>query len=500
MNTEHVDVLIIGAGLSGIGAGCHLSQKCPNKTYAILEGRDTLGGTWDLFRYPGIRSDSDMFTLGYSFKPWTSTKFLADGPSILSYIKEAAEEYKVIDKITYNAQVSRVSWNSDEALWNVSYTDKLSGANKKITCNFINSCTGYYNYEHGYQPEFEGRANYKGIFIHPQQWPEDLNYKDKTVVVIGSGATAVTIVPEMAYDTAHITMLQRSPTYLASVPGVDPIVNSMRKVLPEKAVYRISRTRNIAFQALFYRLSRSFPDAVKKLLLTGVKKQIGPDTDMKHFKPNYNPWDERLCAVKNGDLFKGVKEGRVSVVTDHIDHLTENGIKLKSGDELKADIIISATGLDLKFFGGIEIEVDGVAFDYKQKMNYKGVMIEELPNIGFTFGYTNASWTLKADLTSEWTCRLLNLMDEKGTQKVMPVNSDPSVEPGSFLDFNSGYVQRAIDRFPKMGNKLPWKLVQNYPIDLAMLRYGKLDDGKLKFEKAKEKKKKAEVVPLKQAS
>jgi len=446
-----------------------------------------------------------MFTLGYNFKPWTSTKFLADGPSILNYIREAAEEYNVTDKIQYNSQVNDISWDSDTALWTVNYNDKKTGEEKQLQCSFIDSCTGYYNYEHGYQPEFEGRDNYKGIFIHPQKWPENLDYKDKRVVVIGSGATAVTVVPEMAEDAANVTMLQRSPTYLASVPGTDPMVNFLRKFLPEKAVYRITRTRNVGFQSGFYGLSQRFPNAVKRLLLTGVKRQIGNEVDMKHFRPKYNPWDERLCAVKNGDLFEGVREGRITVVTDHIDHFTETGIKLKSGSELDADIVISATGLELKFFGGIKIKVDGEDFDYSDKMNYKGVMLEDLPNIGFTFGYTNASWTLKADLTAEWICRLMNLMDEKGTPKVMPVNTDPSVHAGSFLDFQSGYVQRAIDRFPKMGNKLPWKLVQNYPIDLAMLRYGKMEDGKLHFFKAKSGKKSgnkkgADVVKLQRAS
>jgi len=496
---EHIDVLIIGAGLSGIGAASHLSKKCPNKSYAILEGRECMGGTWDIFRYPGIRSDSDMFTLGYSFKPWTSTKFLADGPSILAYIKETAEEFKVKEKIRYNKQVNKVSWDSNTCKWTVHFVDNKTGEQQKLSCHFINSCTGYYNYEHGYQPEFAGRENFKGTFIHPQFWPENLDYKNKKVVVIGSGATAVTIVPEMAEDAKLVTMLQRSPTYMASVPGIDPMVNSLRKILPEKAVYRITRTRNIAFQSLVYGFSRRFPKALRKVLLAGVKRQIG-DTDLNHFKPNYNPWDERLCAVKDGDFFKRVKQRKVEIVTDHIDHFTETGITLKSGKTLDADIVISATGLDLKFFGGIKIEVDGEAFDYTKKMNYKGVMIEDLPNIGFTFGYTNASWTLKADLTAEWICRLIKLMDSKNAQKAMPVNFDSEVFPGDFLSFQSGYVQRAIKAFPKMGNKLPWKLVQNYPIDLAMLRYGKMEDGKLQFFKAKNKKKSADVVLLKEAS
>jgi monooxygenase len=481
MTTEHVDVLIIGAGLSGIGAGCHLSKKCADKNYLILEARDCLGGTWDLFRYPGIRSDSDMFTLGYSFKPWTSAQFLADGPAILDYITAAANEHNVSQKIRYHSQVQSVSWSSEQARWTVCYRDTQSGGEREVSCNFINSCTGYYNYEHGYQPEFEGRDNYQGVFIHPQQWPEGLDYKNKRVLVIGSGATAVTVVPEMALTAAHVTMLQRSPTYMAAVPDEDPSVLLLRKYLPETWAYRISRTLKVGFQGIFFALSRRFPNAIRKLLLGEVQKQIGPDVDMKHFKPRYNPWDERLCAVKSGDLFNAVKDGSVSIVTDHIDHFTESGIRLKSGEQLEADIVVSATGLDLKFFGGVDILVDGEKFSPSEKLNYKGVMLEDLPNIGFTFGYTNASWTLKADLTSEWICRLLNHMDKTGVHKVVPVNSDPDVTVDDFLDFQSGYVQRSIGKFPKMGNKLPWRLVQNYPVDMAMLRFGKLNDGKLQY-------------------
>ncbi|MDB4470934.1 NAD(P)/FAD-dependent oxidoreductase [Deltaproteobacteria bacterium] len=481
MAADYVDVLIIGAGLSGIGAACHVSKKCPQKSYRILEARESMGGTWDLFRYPGIRSDSDMFSLGYNFKPWTSAQFLADGPAILNYVKEAATEHRVNEKITYQAQVESVSWNSDDAQWTVCYRDKASGEAREIRCNFINSCTGYYNYEHGYLPEFEGRESYQGVFVHPQQWPENLSYHNKQVVVIGSGATAVTVVPEMSLDAAHVTMLQRSPTYMAAVPDEDPAVLFLRKYLPETWVYRISRTLKISGQAVFYALSRRFPNFFRKLLLGEVRKRVGPDVDMKHFSPQYKPWDERLCAVKSGDLFEAVKNGSVSIVTDHIDHFTKTGIKLKSGQELDADIVVSATGLDMKFFGGIGIVVDGEEFQPSEKLNYKGVMLEGLPNIGFTFGYTNASWTLKADLTSEWICRVLQYMDKTGVQQVVPVNDDPSVFAEDFLDFQSGYVQRAVSKFPKMGNKLPWRLLQNYGIDLMMLRYGKIADGTLQY-------------------
>lgn len=481
MQDEYVDLLIIGAGLSGVGMACHLSKRCPEKTYVILEGRAAMGGTWDLFRYPGIRSDSDMFTFGYSFKPWVSATNLADGPSILNYIHEAAREYNVEEHIRYNAQVDAVAWDSQEAAWTVHYADKTTGERRRIRCGFINGCTGYYNYEHGYEPEFKGSENFKGPIIHPQKWPEHLDYKGKRVIVVGSGATAVTIVPEMSKDAAHVTMLQRSPTYMGSVPDEDRIATWLRKYLPEMWVYRFARTIRVGGMALFFRLSRRYPNLIRRLVLHGVRKAVGPNVDMKHFTPRYNPWDERFCAVKGGDLFEAVKAGRVTVVTDHIDHFTEKGIKLQSGNELEADIIITATGLDLKFFGGIQITVDGQPYDHTQKMSYRSVMLEDLPNLAFTFGYTNASWTLKADITSEWICRVLKHMDKTGARRVVPVNRDPSIVRSAYLDFTSGYIQRSLHKFPKMGNKAPWKLKQLYPYDLMMLRYSRLEDGILEF-------------------
>lgn len=484
MDGEYFDMVIIGAGLSGVGMACHLAKKCPGKRYLILEGRNTMGGTWDLFRYPGIRSDSDMFTFGYSFKPWISSQNLADGPSILNYIREAAQEYRVEENIHYNANVDSIAWDSSTARWSVSYTDKATGSAQQVTCNFINGCTGYYNYDHGYEPEFKGRENFKGTVIHPQKWPEQLDYKGKRVIVIGSGATAVTVVPEMSRDAAHVTMLQRSPTYVASIPEEDPITTFLRRLIPEMWVYRFARTVRVGLAAFFYSLSRRRPQGVRNFLLKQVKKAVGPEMDMKHFTPKYNPWDERICAVKGGDLFEAVKSGRVSIVTDHIDHFTEDGIRLESGDELKADIIIAATGLDMKFFGGIAITVDGKPYDATQKMGYKAVMLEDLPNLGFTFGYTNASWTLKADITSEWICRVLTHMDATQTQCVVPVNNDSSVVHGDFLDFQSGYVKRGLHKFPKTGNKPPWKLKQLYPYDMLMLRFSTLEDGVLQFCKA----------------
>lgn len=484
MKNEAVDVVIIGAGLSGIGAAVHLGKRCPDKRYRILEGREAIGGTWDLFRYPGIRSDSDMFTLGYNFKPWTSDNNLADGPSILRYIKEAADEYHVTDNITFGAGVKSVAWNSDTCQWRIEYVDSASGKRHAIMANFIISCTGYYNYDKGHEPEFAGSDDYKGQIIHPQKWPEDLDYRGKRVTVIGSGATAVTLVPEMSNDAAHVTMLQRSPTYMSAVPAKDKKVNLLNKYLPENVAYRVLRTQKVGFQSMFYNVSRKFPKQIRNLLLADIRNKVGEGVDMKHFKPNYNPWDERLCAVKSGDLFRKVRNGDVDIVTDHIDRFTETGIRLQSGEEIESDIIVTATGLNLQFFSGIDISVDGQPYDHTQKMNYKGVMLEDLPNIGFTFGYTNASWTLKADLTSEYLCRIINDLDKRRLHKAMPVNNDQGVSPESFLSFQSGYVQRGMSQFPQMGSKKPWRLHQSYPADLALLRFGRLHDGVLQFSKA----------------
>jgi len=481
MGNEHYDMVIIGAGLSGIGMACHLTRKCPGLSYIILEGRECFGGTWSLFKYPGIRSDSDMFTFGYNFKPWVSSVNLADGPSILNYIKEAADEYEVQEHIRYNCQVSEVAWDSTAAAWTVHYTDTATGEAKQLTGGFINGCTGYYNYDHGYEPEFPGADRFQGLMIHPQKWPEDLDYKGKRVIVVGSGATAVTVVPEMAKDAAHVTMLQRSPTYMGVIPEEDWLTTFLRKHLPEMAVYRITRMLRVGFMATFYNACRKFPHFMKRGLLKGVKKEVGPEVDMKHFTPKYNPWDERFCAVKGGDLFDAVREGTVTMVTDHIDTFTESGIRTQSGEDLEADIIITATGLELKFFGGIQITVDGEPYRHTEKMCYKAVMLEDLPNLAFTFGYTNASWTLKSDITSEWICRVLNHMKQTGADYVVPVNEDPTVHHEQFLDFQSGYIQRGLHVFPKMGNKQPWKLKQLYPYDLLMLRHAKLEDGVLQF-------------------
>lgn len=481
MTPDFVDVLIVGAGLSGIGAACHLRKWCPEKTYVILESRQSIGGTWDLFRYPGIRSDSDMFTLGYSFKPWINPKSIADGDDIRRYVKETAREQGVDKHIRFGHKVIRAGWDSDQAVWTVELQVEGRKEPAQIQCRFFIGCTGYYNYDNGYTPDFVGREKFKGQIIHPQHWPENLDYQDKKVVVIGSGATAVTLIPAMADNTAHITMLQRSPSYVASVPLKDKLAIKARKYLPDWMVYRLTRTRHIGFQMAFYRLAKARPKAVRRLLMAHVRQQVGADFDMKHFSPSYNPWDERLCAVPNGDLFRAIRNKKASVVTDHIERFTEHGILLKSGQTLEADIIITATGLDLQLLGGMALEVDGQPFDLGKSMNYKGVMFQDLPNFAMVFGYTNASWTLKADITSEYLCRLLKTMDKHRMHQVTPRLQNDSVQALPFVDMSSGYLQRALSKLPRQGSRAPWKLHENYAKDLVMLRFGKVDDGTITF-------------------
>lgn len=482
MATEYVDVLIVGAGLSGIGAAYHLQKECPGKTYAILERRDAIGGTWDIFRYPGIRSDSDMYTLGYNFKPWTDTQIIADGPKIRDYIRETARENGIDRQIRYGHRVISANWSSEDATWTVeAQVGGDNGKTVKYRCNFLMMCSGYYSYDKAYVPEFQDREKFKGQFILPQFWPENLDYAGKRVVVIGSGATAVTVVPAMTDKATHVTMLQRSPSYVITVPQHDGLSKALRKFLPEMFVYRIGRTRNIALTAGMFRFSRSRPKAVRRLLLAQVRAQVGKDFDMKHFTPSYNPWDQRLCAVPNGDMFKVLKQGKASVVTDHIDRFTEKGILLKSGKELEADIVVCATGLELQLFGGMQVSLDGKPFDSTRALNYKGMMFSDLPNLSNTMGYTNASWTLKADLIAEYVCRLLKHMDKTGTRICTPRINDPSVQASPFLDMTSGYFQRAVDRLPKQGNKAPWKLYQNYTLDMNLLRRGRLEDGAMEF-------------------
>ncbi|AXQ30099.1 NAD(P)/FAD-dependent oxidoreductase [Solimonas sp. K1W22B-7] len=481
MSMEHFDVLIVGAGLSGIGAGHHLQTRCPGKTYAILESRETIGGTWDLFRYPGIRSDSDMYTLGYSFRPWKEAKAIADGPSILSYVRQTAKDGGIDRHIRFRQKVLRSSWSSAEARWTVE-AQGPDGAVTRYSCSFLYNCSGYYDYEQGYMPQYPGAERYKGQLIHPQKWPEGLDYKGKRVVVIGSGATAVTLVPAMASDTAKVTMLQRSPTYILSLPAEDAIANFLRRVLPAKLAYAIVRWKNVLMSMLLYQLSRSHPELVKKLVRKGVEKMLGPGFDIdRHFKPSYNPWDQRLCLVPNGDLFKALRKGQADIVTDHIETFTEKGIRLKSGQELEADIVVSATGLNLLAIGGAQLVVDGVPIELSKTLSYKGMMLSGVPNFAIALGYTNASWTLKCDLSCEYVCRLINHMDRLGYTHCTPHNDDSTITEVPFLDFSSGYVQRAIDQFPRQGSRTPWKLHQNYALDLATLKLGDLDDGAMKF-------------------
>jgi monooxygenase len=485
MPSQHVDVLIVGAGLSGIGAGYHLQAKCPGKNYLILEGRDCIGGTWDLFRYPGIRSDSDMFTLGYSFKPWTEPKAIADGPRILNYVRETAAENGIDRNIRFNHRVKRASWSSPQARWTVE-AERSTGEGTveavRFTCNFLFMCSGYYNYENGYAPEFPGAKDFSGRIVHPQKWTDDVDYDGKRVVVIGSGATAVTLVPELAKKAAHVTMLQRSPTYVVSRPAQDPVANKLRARLPSRLAYHLIRWRNVLWGMYFFQLSRRKPERVKQLILGGVLMALGPDYDIgTHFTPRYNPWDQRLCLVPDGDLFNAIREKRASVVTSQIETFTATGIRLKDGGEIEADIIVTATGLNLQVLGGLEVGVDGRAVDFAHALNYKGMMYSDVPNLASAFGYTNASWTLKCDLTCEYVCRLINYMDRHGYRQCMPHNVDPTITELPSLDFSSGYVQRSVAKMPKQGSKRPWRLYQNYALDIVSLRFGKVDDGVMRY-------------------
>ncbi|MBR7620346.1 NAD(P)/FAD-dependent oxidoreductase [Phenylobacterium sp. 20VBR1] len=480
MANEHFDVVIVGAGLSGIGAGYHLQTNCPDRSYVILEGREAIGGTWDLFRYPGIRSDSDMFTLGYAFKPWTQAKAIADGPSILNYVRETAREHGIDQHIRFNTQVKGAAWSTVDAAWTVEVEN--DGKRNTVTANFLFLCGGYYSYAGGYTPEFPGIERFKGQLVHPQKWTPEIDHAGKKVVVIGSGATAVTLVPEMAKTAAHVTMLQRSPTYVVAAPAEDKQANWLRTKLPAKLAYAVTRWRKVLFGMVFYNYARKQPAKVKAGIIDMVRQQMGPDYDVAtHFTPSYNPWDQRICLVPDADLFTALKSGKAEVVTDHIETFTETGIQLKSGKVLEADIVVSATGLVLQAMNGLKLRVDGRAIDPGKTLSYKGMMYSDVPNLASAFGYTNASWTLKCDLTCEYVCRLLNHMKKTGNRQVTPRNNDPNIGEVPWLDFSSGYVQRAMASFPKQGTKAPWKLHQNYALDLMNLRFTKIEDGVLEF-------------------
>ena len=495
MATEHVDVLIVGGGLSGVGAGCHLKMNCPRKTFAILEARDAIGGTWDLFRYPGIRSDSDMFTLGYNFRPWKQPKSIADGRAIRAYIHETADEYGVRDAIRLNHRAVRAEWSSEDARWTVDVERTDTGETFQMSCDFIYACTGYYRYDEGYTPEFAGRDRFKGEIIHPQHWPEDYDYTGKRVIVIGSGATAVTLVPAMAERAAHVTMLQRSPSYVVSLPGSDPLARLLRRLLPTPIVYPVVRWKNVLVAMAFFQLSRRRPRLIKALIRRGVERKLPEGFDVKtHFSPRYNPWDQRVCLVPDDDLFRVLSDGRASIVTDKIETFTETGLELESGRELDADVIVTATGLNLVAVGGIELVVDDEPVELSKTVAYKGMMLSGIPNLALALGYTNASWTLKCDLCSHHVCRLLNYMDEHGYDAAMPLEPDPSLPREPFIDFNSGYVTRSIHKFPKQGPHAPWRLYQNYPRDIRLLKNGPVHDDGIRFSRAPSKERDLEAV------
>lgn len=475
--TEHFDVVVVGAGISGIGAGYFLQRDCPDRSYVILEGRERSGGTWDLFRYPGIRSDSDMYTLGYSFRPWTEAKAIADGPSILRYLDETARESGVDRHIRHQHRVTAASWSTADARWTVSVERGAEREPIEITCNFLFMCSGYYNYAAGYLPEFAGRETFKGEIVHPQHWPQDLDYSGKRVVVIGSGATAVTLVPEMARTAAQVTMLQRSPTYIVARPSQDGIANWLRAKLPGKLAYRLTRFKNVALGQFFYRLARKKPAQTKARLIELVRAELGPEYDVAtHFTPSYNPWDQRICLVPDADLFAAIRDGTASVVTGHIDRFEADGIRLKSGELLSADLIVTATGLDMQLMSGIPFTVDGRHIDPAKSLGYKAMMYSDIPNLASSFGYTNASWTLKSDLTAAYVARLLNTMKRRGMRQATP-RLAPGIEPEPFLTFTSGYVQRGMDKFPKQGSRKPWRVHQNYALDLLALKFGGVDEG-----------------------
>ena len=475
---NYTDIIIVGAGLSGVGAACHLERKNPEKSYVIFEAREELGGTWSLFKYPGIRSDSDMYTFGFSFKTWDNPKSFADAPNILKYLNEAANEYKIKDKIKYQTKVLKANFDTQNKLWSITVINK-SGNEEIHYSQFLFSCTGYYNYDEGYTPNYNGLENFEGKVIHPQHWPENLDYKNKRVVVIGSGATAVTIVPEMADETSEITMLQRSPTYVGAFPNKDKYAELFKKYFPKKIAHKLIRFKNIFVQILFFQACKIWPNYMKKLLVKAAQKKLGDFPAKPHFEPNYNPWDQRFCVAPDGDLFRAIRKGKANVITDKIDSFNKKGIKLASGKNLDADIIISATGLKLLAFGGSKISIDGVTYNPSDAITYKGLMLSGLPNCIFFAGYTNASWTLKSDLTSEYASRLFKLMDKKNYSFFMPKVENQNMNISPLLNLNSGYIHRSSHLFPKQGSKLPWKLYQNYFFDYTMLRINKIRDKNL---------------------
>lgn len=486
MTAEHVDVLIVGAGLSGVAAAYYLQTRCPTKRYTILEGRGAIGGTWDLFRYPGVRSDSDMQTLGYSFRPWRDAQAIADGPAILRYIHDTAAAYGIDQRIRFNHRVRRAEWSSTEGRWTVE-AERLNERGEvsevaRLTCGFLYMCTGYYDYTHGYTPEWPGRERFAGRIVHPQEWPADLDYDGKRVVVIGSGATAVTLVPALAERAAHVTMLQRSPTYIVARPSEDALANWLRRRLPAPLGDRLARWKSILLGMYFYRLARRRPDVTRRAILRMARQQLGPDYDVeRHFAPRYNPWDQRVCLARDADLFDAIKANHASIVTDEIEGFTEMGIRLRSGDELPADVIVTATGLTMRLMSGVRLVADGAPVELGQTLSYRGMMYSGVPNLASAFGYTNASWTLKCELIAQYVCRLLTYMDQHGYIRCLPLRPASVVGAESAVNLTSGYVTRALDSLPRQGPKKPWRTYQNYALDLLAMRLDRLDDGTMEF-------------------
>ncbi|MDA9691077.1 NAD(P)/FAD-dependent oxidoreductase, partial [Pseudomonadota bacterium] len=475
----HKDIIIVGAGISGIAAGYNLQKSCPDKSFAILEGREALGGTWDLFKYPGVRSDSDMHTLGFRFKPWIHKKAIADGPSILKYLNETVDDYNLREKITYNQKVIASNWVSDSSIWELTVDD--NGQEISMSCNFLFLCGGYYSYDKPYMPDFPGMDEFNGRIIHPQFWDESLDYSNKKVVVIGSGATAVTLVPAIAESAKQTTMLQRSPSYVISAPAEDSWNNALNKIFPVKFTYFVIRWKNILRTIIGFYLSRKYPERIKERLINLVREELGQDFDVeKHFTPSYKPWDQRMCLVPDGDLFSAIKDNRANVVTDTIDTFTPTGILLNSGNEIEADIVISATGIELNALNDINVSVDGVKVEANRKLSYKGMMLSGVPNLAITFGYVNSSWTLRADLTCEYVCRLINTMDKEGCAACSPEEDLNALVEDDYIDFTSGYVQRALDRLPKQGKKSPWRNYQNYLLDIFYVRLFSIKDSTLR--------------------
>jgi cation diffusion facilitator CzcD-associated flavoprotein CzcO len=482
---EHLDVLIIGAGISGIGAARHLQRRCPGKSFAVLEAREAIGGTWDLYRYPGVRSDSDIHTLGFGFKPWKGSQSLADGDSILEYVREAAVETGIADRIRLGHRVLRVEWSSDESRWTVEVERTDTGETLRLTCGFLWACSGYFAYDEGYLPEFRGTERFAGRIVHPHRWPEDVEYAGKRVVVIGSGATAVSLVPALAEKAEHVTMLQRSPSYLFPIPGVDPLDRALRRFLPLKTAYAVMRWKDILTSSFAFWFCRRYPDLAKRIIRKAAERSLPADFDFdRHLTPRYNPWEQRPCALRDGDLYRAISDGRVEIATDRIETFTESGLRLESGEELEADVIVTATGFNLQFLGGAEMAVDGNEIEFAKHLTYKGMMARDIPNLAFSIGYTNASWTLKAEITSEFVCRLLNHMDANSYAVCVPRLTDPSVREGPIIDFSSGYVQRSLEKLPKQGSREPWRLRQNYLLDSHMIRRGPIEDGELRFSAA----------------